>query len=234
MTELDLLILTIYVITVTYVLYQMIESLEAKTTIAYEKAEVDRQIEERGLKAVLDVKFKFDDRYSFDKPDRLAITVENKSEHSAIYVDWDRSTLSDIGKRSRRVIRLTPDRRLDDLFQPQMSSPITPGSSLSETLTTEDVLKREGVGDRLEPGEPLINITKLGDSVKASKASDADKKLYNEFMAGQAPLRFSLQLALRIRDLQRELGDDRFYSLTCPFAINKVPWQDALPFNPKK
>ncbi|RKH75992.1 hypothetical protein D7Y13_44515, partial [Corallococcus praedator] len=64
-TELDLLILTIYIITVIYVLYQMIDSLEAKTTIAFDRATVQQQLEERELQSLVDIKFSLASRYDY-------------------------------------------------------------------------------------------------------------------------------------------------------------------------
>lgn len=233
MTQLDLLILTIYVITVVYVLYQMIESLETKTVIKFDKATVDRQLEERDIQDLVDIKFKFEDRYDFKNPKTLAVTVQNKSDHSSIYVDWDLCTLSDYGGRSRRVVRITPNKRTEDLFQPQMSSTVTPGTSLSETITAEDLLKQNADG-ALEPSTPLVDIEKLEKSAQSPKATDAQKKMYGEFMEGLAPIPFTLQLALRIRSLTSDTGADFFHTIACPFAMSLLPWHDALPFNPKK
>jgi hypothetical protein len=74
MTELDLLILTIYVITVIYVLYQMVDSLEAKTTIAFDRGTVQQQLEERGIQGLVDIKFNLASRYDFSQPKTLAVT----------------------------------------------------------------------------------------------------------------------------------------------------------------
>jgi hypothetical protein len=207
MTNLDLLILTVYVIIVIYTLYQMIESLEAKTTIDFDRAAFERQLDEREIGNLVDISFALASRYDYTQPRTLSLSLKNKSNHAAIYVDWDRSTITDHTGRSRRVIRLTPDRRLEDLFQPQMHSTVTPGSSLSETVTAEDLLKPTSAGT-LEPVKPLVNAEK-------------------------APLRFALFIAMRITNLETDLGSDRFYTIACPFVMTKVPWQDALPFNPR-
>jgi hypothetical protein len=205
MTELDLLILTIYVLTVVYVLYQMIDSLEAKTTIQFDRAAFDRQLEERDLKGLLDIKFSLSDRYDYTQPKALSLTLLNQSHHAVIYVDWDRSSLTDHTGRSRRVIRLAPGR--EDLFQPQMSSTVTPGSSLNATVTAEDLLKPDEKGT-LVPTAAIVDAKK-------------------------APLQFALYLAFRISNLASDKGSDYFYTVACPFEMAPVPWQDALPFNPK-
>lgn len=207
MTELDLLILTIYVITVIYVLYQMIDSLEAKTTISFDRATVQAQLEEREIGSLVDIKFSLASRYDYTQPKTLSVTIQNKSKQAAIYVDWDRCAFTDNRGQARRVIRITPDRRLEDLFQPQMSSTVTPGSSLSATVTAEDLLK-PGANDTLEPKSPLVDPKK-------------------------APLNFAMYIALRISNLEVETGSDRFYTIACPFRMAPVPWHDALPFNPK-
>ena len=207
MTELDLLILTIYVITVIYVLYQMVDSLEAKTTIAFDRGTVQQQLEERGIQGLVDIKFNLASRYDFSQPKTLAVTVQNKSNNGAIYVDWDRCAFTDHLGRSRRVIRITPTRRVEDLFQPQMSSTVTPGSSLSATLTAEDLL-RVSPTNTLEPSAPIVDPKK-------------------------APLGFALYIAMRISNLAVETGSDRFYTVVCPFIMTPVPWHDALPFNPR-
>ncbi|NEQ27368.1 MAG: hypothetical protein F6K28_51870, partial [Microcoleus sp. SIO2G3] len=181
--------------------------LEAKTAISFDRATVQQQLEEQGIESLVDIKVKLASRYDYSQPKTLSVTVQNKSQNAAVYVDWDRCAFTDNRGQARRVIRITPDRRSEDLFQPQMSSTVTPGSSLSATVTAEDLL-RPGLGDTLEPKGPLVDPKK-------------------------APLNFALYIAMRISNLAVESGSDRFYTIACPFRMSPVPWHDALPFNPK-
>lgn len=226
LTDLDVLILAVYLISVSYVLYQAVQSLDDQITVRFNQESFNQQLQDRDLQDLLSVQFKFDNRYKFDQLKELAISVQAKSKDCPIYVDWDRCSLGDFDGRSRRVIRLTPDMQLD-LSQPQVFSPIAPGNTLKEKITVEDIL-RPKLGGGLEIGTPLIDINKL------SKGSEQQKRLFSNFMSHRISLHFSLRLALRILDVRDGIGGDRIHVLSCEFTVSKVPWTDALPFNPKK
>nr|WP_290227200.1 hypothetical protein [Trichocoleus desertorum] len=208
MNQFDLLILAIYIICVTYVINEAIKSLDARFTVRFESDDLKQQLQDQNLQDTIGVGFGLASRYT--KPDelqKLPIIISNRSSRYSIYVDWDHSSFTDFGGRSRRVIRLMPG-LTTDLFQPQVFSVIAPGKTLQEAVTAEDVLKREA--DAVKVGGPLVNLGSL--------KTAADKK------------EFSLRLVLRVFDPVGGGGGDRFHSLSCKFAARRLPWTDALPW----
>ncbi|MBD1867660.1 hypothetical protein H6F95_10195 [Cyanobacteria bacterium FACHB-471] len=230
MTELDLLILTVYIISVVYVLYQAINTLDDQTTFHFDRTTLDQTLDEKELRDLINLNFRFDDRYKFEEqPKKLSMSLENKSTDQSFEVNWDHSSLTDHEGRSRRVIRLTPDKRFN-LSEQQVPSVVPPGKTLKEEFTAEDILKMN-IDGSLETASPIIDLFGIE---KAGKKSDKMKKLYADFMERKADITFSLRLVVKMIDLSGEGRSDRSYVLPATFLIKKVPWSDALPFNPKK
>ncbi len=231
-SEFNLLVLTIYFLCVTYVLYQMVNSFDDEFTIKLVKGELDDQLDKNRLKDRLEVSFKFDPRYEINnektKLKDLAITVKNKSPHFPIYVDWDRSSMTDwFGDSARRIIRTVPGNPLD-LSQEQVYSVVSPERSMSAKIAAEDIQKREDGGKGLSVSKNLLDI-----SQPPSFAPDAKKKGYKDFMGREAPIFFTLDLSLR---LVEEEGPTSGYPthVRCKFQLNRLHWTAGLPWNPKK
>jgi hypothetical protein len=230
-SEFNLLVLTIYFLCVTYVLYQMVNSFNDEFTIKLVKGELDDQLDKNRLKDRLEVSFKFDPRYEINnektKLKDLAITVKNKSQHFPIYVDWDRSSMTDwFGDSARRIIRTVPGNPLD-LSQEQVYSVVSPERSMSAKIAAEDIQKREG-DKGLSVSKNLLDI-----SEPPVFAPDAKKKSYKAFMGGEEPIFFTLDLSLR---LVEEEGPTSGYPahVRCKFQLNRLHWTAGLPWNPKK
>ncbi|MBH8566080.1 hypothetical protein I8748_28645 [Nostoc sp. CENA67] len=227
----NLVVLTLYIIGVSFVFNRMVESIDDRIKFEFKKGSVDDQLKEQNLQDQIGVSFKFDNSHSLGNPDKelkeLSVSIENKSDNIAIYVDWDNSALIvDYSKQSYRVIRKSPD-VTRDLGVPQIFSVIAPKKTLSETVTAENVFKLE---DKIyKPSSPLINITALQKS---------QKKLYNDFMNQRAELTFSLQLVMRLSELRVGLTPGANVPpvciINCPFTVKKLPWTYALPWNKKK
>jgi hypothetical protein len=234
MTDLDLLILTVYIITVVYVLYQAINTLDDQTTVHFDRNELDQVLEEQDLKDLISLNFRFEDRYKFEEqPKKLSLSLENKSADKSFEVDWDHSSLTDFEGRSRRVIRLNPGKRFN-LSEPQILSIVPPGKTLKEDFTAEDTLKMN-IDGSLESASPIIDILKIeADSKKPTKRGEQMKQLYADFMEKRIDISFSLRLVVKMTAPLGEGKGDRPYVLPATFLIKKVPWSDALPFNPKK
>ncbi|HEY9618967.1 MAG TPA: hypothetical protein V6C78_01290 [Crinalium sp.] len=225
--QLDLIIVAIYLISVAYVLFQAINSVEDQTTISFNKGAVTKQIEEQNLQDVIDVNVKFDGKYKYDnQPKELAVTVENKSKTKAIEVDWDRSSII-TGGRARRIIRLSQDKRID-LFQRQVFSMATPGLSLQEKVTAEDLLKVNPDTGVFEVTGPIVDIAKMKKDAAGKKAGDKARTAYEDFASLKTTVKFAMRLVVRIYDLMGA-ESDRLHALTCDFEIKKVPWTDFLP-----
>jgi len=224
----NLIILTIYIIVVSYVFNRMVESIDDQVKFEFKKGVVDDQLKEQNLDDKIGVSFKFKSSYAIDDLKDLGLSIENKSENIAVYVDWDNSSLLvEHSKQSRRVIRKSPD-LTRDLAVPQSPSLIAPKKTLSETVTAEDVLQRQENGT-YSANKPLIDINGL---------QKGQKKLYNDFINRRKELDFSLQLVLRVSEVRVGLAPGVNFPpisiINCPFTVRKLPWTYALPWNKKK
>jgi hypothetical protein len=225
----NLVILTLYIIGVSYVFNRMVESIDEQIKFEFNKAVVDEQLKAQNLLEKVGISFKFKSSYPIDDLKDLSLSIENKSDNIAIYVDWDNTSLVvEHTKQSRRVIRKSPD-LTRDLAVPQSPSLIAPEKNLSETVTAEDVFERDVTTGTYSAKKPLINITGL---------SKSQKKLYKDFMSEKATLNFSLQLVLRISEVRVGLAPGvnvpPMCIINCPFTIKKLPWTYALPWKKKK
>lgn len=226
----NLVVLTLYIIGVSYTFNRMIESIDDKVKYEFKGAEYPEQPTEQDWKDQIGISFKLNSSYSLDDVKELQVTIENKSDNLAVYVDWENSTL-EYSKQSRRVIRLSPY-LTRDLAIPQTPSLITPKKSVTEKVTAEDVLEFDTVAGTYSAKKPLINISGL------KNGGPPQKKLYNDFMNRGQQLEFSLQLVLRISEMRVGIAPGMnippMYLINCPFTIKKLPWTYALPWNKKK
>jgi hypothetical protein len=230
----NLVVLTLYIIGVTYTFNRMVESIDDQVKFEFDKKDVDKQLEEKEIKDDVGIGFKFKPHYGFGDLTELSVTIENKSTKDiAIYVDWDNCSLVvEHTKQSRRVIRKSPD-VTRDLAVPQSPSLIAPTKTLSAAVTAEDVFERDAVAGTYTPKKPLVDISGLEKS-----PVPAMRKLYKNFVTRKQNLNFSLQLVLRRSDLRVGLvpgeNEPPMYIINCPFTIKKLPWTYALPWNKKR
>ncbi|MGI0485370.1 hypothetical protein ACN4EK_08035 [Pantanalinema rosaneae CENA516] len=229
----QLIIFTGYLLCIAFFLFWIIRAFNDEYTIRLDEALLKQQLENLSLQNILGVSFKFEKRYEFDKLKQLAISISNKSKSHSIYVDWDYCALTDFEGRSRRVTRLVPGSTLD-LFQEQAFSSIAPNTTLKETITAEDVLKRRDPDPKIPVALELEVVKVLVDikGLNHPKGPDANKKKYARFMQQKQELEFFLELALRLVGPVRTLGGDRVHIL-CRFVLTKLPWTAGLPWNPK-
>ncbi|MBD1932309.1 MULTISPECIES: hypothetical protein [Cyanophyceae] len=227
MDDRNLLLVTVYIICVTYVLYRMVKSLNiTQVTIQLNQELLNTQLEEQNLKDILEIQFKLKKRYLLEDLKELSISIKNKSQQDFIEIDWDRSTLTDFQGQSRRVIRITPTMQLD-LSERQVFRVIAAGNILTEKLTVEDVLKGDATNPTLKISAPLFDLSKL------RKGKDTQKKLYSDFMTRNRTLQFSLKLVLRVANTTIEVGRLVNHILSCEFIVSKVPWTESLSWKPK-
>ncbi|MGM3308687.1 hypothetical protein ACSQ6I_22385 [Anabaena sp. WFMT] len=230
----NLIVLTVYILGVYYTFNRMIESIDDMVMLNFEKGIVDQQLKEQNLQDQVGISFKTG-TYSLEKLKddlkEMSMSIDNKSESLAVYVDWDNSSwVVEHTKQSRRVIRKSPD-LIRDLAIPQVPTIIAPKKTISETITAEDVLQRDKETGTYKTGSPLINIVGLKDQKPF-------KGLYKDFMDGKKKVEFSLQLVLRISELRVGLAPGvnvpPISIINCPFTIEKLHWSYALPWNKKK
>lgn len=230
----NLIVLTVYILGVYYTFNRMIESIDDMVMLNFQKGIVDEQLKEQNLQDTVGISFKTSN-YGLDKIEtdlkELSMSIENKSESIAIYVDWDNSSfVVEHTQQSRRVIRKSPD-LTRDLAIPQVPTIIAPKKTISENVTAEDVFQRDKELGIYKPASPLINVA-------AIKNNDKQKKLYKDFLDGTKDLEFSLQLVLRISEMRVGIAPGinvpPVSIINCPFTITKLPWTYALPWNKKK
>ncbi|WP_414619857.1 hypothetical protein [Calothrix sp. CCY 0018] len=232
-TSPNLLVLTLYMIGVSYVLNLMVESIDEKIKFVYDKATVDKQLKELELDDKVSIAFKLSPSYDIDGLRDLLIILGNKSDHLAMYIDWDNCSFVVKHKNvSRRVIRKSPDMSRD-LAVPQSPSLVAPSQNLVEGITTEDVFGRDQETGIYEAKKALVNISGL-----KSSPVRAQRKLYKNFISRREQLECSLQLVLRFSELRVGLSPGEnvppMSIITCPFIIRKLPWTYALPWNQKR
>ncbi len=227
----NLLVLMVYILGIYYTFNRMIESIDDMVVLNFQKSAVEEQLKEQNLDDKIGISFG-SGTYSLEKLKdnlkELSISIDNKSEGLAVYVDWDNSSwVIEHSKKSRRVIRKSPDLSRD-LAIPQVPTIIAPKKTISESVTAEDILKRDKETGTYQPGEPLIDIV-------AMKDQKPFKGLYKDFMDGKKKVEFSFQLVLRISELRVGLAPGvnvpPISIINCPFTIEKLPWTYALPWN---
>lgn len=225
LTDRNLLIVTLYVITVAYILYRATNSVQDKVRIKLDAASLNKALEENNLKDTIGVNFRIPPELKLDELKALNIEIQNKSPSmDIIKILWDGSAITDLEGRSSRVIWVIPG--IANLFQPQAPSVIFSGQTLKETITTQDALK-PGSDGVLKPSSAMFDITKL----KNSRILDLKKK-YAYFMNRQENLEFSLRLALQVASTI-DLSANKSASLPCNFSVEKVSWLEAVSWRPR-
>jgi hypothetical protein len=250
----DLIILVVYIICMTYVISQAIFSLDNQTKLTNDAKFLEEQLEaktlgDKKLKDLISIFFKFDDRYESDKqPKTLMMTIENKSKDYYIYIDWDSSSITSYDPNfSRRVIRVAPDKRITDLALPQVFSAIPPTLKLPTSITSESAFKLNAESNILELITPIIDLEALEKASKVFKTPQYIKDINFNFKERRKPIECDLRLMLRMTDLLHEDGKEHYQQvtptygnehyqtmLTCRLTLTKMFWVDQIPWNPKR
>jgi len=206
----DLLILVTYGVMAYRIIVRAIAMIDQQATITVNQAALNQELSTRELDQSVQFGFAFSNPYSISASLRvLAISITNTSA-APFYIDWDRSSLTDIKGRSRRVIRLTVDKD-PDLIRPQVLSVIPPGQVLQEVITAEDVLSPSADGSALEPVGSIISV--------AGAMEDAPLVFY-----------LCIQLVTQQPIADDVRGGEQQYLIPCAFQIFKSPWTKALPW----
>ncbi|MCY6491323.1 hypothetical protein [Leptolyngbya sp. GGD] len=225
MTELDFVLLTVYFLCVTYVLYQIVNSFNDEVMVWLDEDDLKQQLADQNLTDAVGVSFKFNSRYEYHNLEKLQIRINNKTKDRALYVDWDYCVLTEqYDKRSRRVTRSVPGDSTD-LFQRQVFSVIAPGKTLFEDIFAEDMMARKD--STIKASKTLIDFSEPN-----KKAPEAKKKLYKNFVNSKEPFQFDLDLVLRFIGFGTSPTGDRI-RLVCRFNVRKLDWTAGLPWNPK-
>lgn len=131
----DLLIVTVYLIIVSYVFYQAYKSLEGKVVIVPDLDDINRQLEEQRIKNLIDIKFKFAPSYNLAEFTKIPVVIQNKSEDDNILIDWDDCSITDFDKVTGRAIRIAPG--IKDIPQNQAPITIVPNQKVEENLSDD-------------------------------------------------------------------------------------------------
>ena len=242
MNQTDLIILTIYLISIYYVLRQAWESIPIVSTavIKHEGNVYDYET----LKDFIDVKFKIDGAYPFTKqPTQLPTTISNKSSTATITIDWEKGSLRNFQGGDRRLVRIVDGMQQGDQSQVQASSNISPKRNLTVTLTAEELLEANAETNMLSATRPIVDIPKLQQDRAAKPKDKADaeriqklKQTYSNFIGMKEPLKFSLRFPLQITNIVEGSKKDFWGFVDCNFSIShaRTTRLDQLPWNPKK
>ncbi len=226
MTEIDLLVLVVYFLWVTSVLYQALSSLEEQVVLQLNREFLARQLQNYELGDRIEIKFKLKKSYQLNKLHDLELEIKNKSDRQTLYLDWDASSLTDLKKRSQRIIRLTPGSSFE-ILHAQVSSAIAPTETFAEKFTAESALERDAEAKTLHATRPLFDLSKF-------KKDKKTRKIYEDFVRGKQFLEFAVHLMVRLVDPETALQNARPYCLSCHFTIQKLPWTIAIPIGKLK
>ena len=233
-TSPSLLVLTLYIIGVSYVFNLMVESIDEQIKFIFDPEKtVKQQLEEQELDDKISIAFKLKPSFAIDGLNELILILTNQSENIAVYIDWDNSSFVVKHKNvSRRVIRKSPD-LTRDIAVPQSPSLVAPSQKIVTGITTEDVFARDKETGVYQAKKPLVDILGL----KGSPLR-AQRKLYKKFISRREQLECSLQLVLRFSEVRVGLVPGQnippMSIINCPFIIRKLPWTYALPWNKKR
>jgi hypothetical protein len=135
----NLLVLTVYLIIVAYVFYKAYQSLENKVTLELDTSFLNEELEENGLKDLVEIDFKkLRPSYQLDELKTLKIGIKNKSpEESAITirVNWDESSITNYEGNVSRLVRVT--KGLAEIPQKQVPSIIVANQKIEEDLSDD-------------------------------------------------------------------------------------------------
>jgi hypothetical protein len=229
----NLIVMTFYIIGISYTLNLMIDSIDEKINFTLQKEIVDQQLKDQNIQDDVGISFKVAPAQGISDVKELLMFVENKSGNLALYVDWDNSSIViEHSKQSYRVIRKSPD-ITRDLAVPQSPSLVAPKKTLTTTITSENTFERDKEAGTYVTKKPIVDIAGLEKNpVKANRI------LFKKFMNEEATLEFSLQLVLRISEVRvgLEPGSNKppMCIVNCPFKIRKLPWTYALPWNKRR
>jgi hypothetical protein len=224
MTNFDLFLLTIYFLCVTYVLFQIINSFNDEFIVIEDKDGLKKYLEDMKLDDRVEISFGFDKRYEFGKLKTFGVNVKNKSNEFPLYVDWNCSSITDLGTKARRLTRVVSGDSLD-LSGDQALSPVSPGTTLKEKVAAEDTLKRKGDNGPMEVSGPLLDLS------KPKKPGD-DLNRYMAFISLEDTLKFSMNLMLRVVS-EGTPSTGYGIPIKCDFTLKKLHWTAGLPWNPK-
>ncbi|MGG6296884.1 hypothetical protein ACQ4M4_21015 [Leptolyngbya sp. AN02str] len=214
MAPLDVVIVMVYLFTLIYVGYRAYNNLEDQAAVIFDQASLKAQLQEQGLQNAIAIRIPFRPRYQFETIPDLSLTVVNSSPY-AMYVDWDRCSLTNFSGRSRRVVRITPTMNLD-LSRPQIFSVIAPGKMLTERVVAEDMLRRNADGT-LQVAAPLVDLSPA------------------RSLPEEAQLEFAFRLVFRVADTNQALDEETdMYAVLCRFIVKRVPWDAGYPWKQKK
>lgn len=246
----DIIVLAVYIISVVYIFFRAIKSLEGKVVIEFQREKLQKKLVAQDLKDFIGIEFKIAEKESkppekeskppekeskppskkkkksdkksgpsdkeicaIEKFIELGITIKNQLSENSIYIYWDKSVLTDINSRSRRVLRWPQSSTLD-VLQVQVPSVIMPQRNLNETLVPETSLTRTGDSLVLQPTKPLIDVGTF------KKASDKRHE-------------FTLKLDISVATPADPAPVHRRYTLPCEFSVRKLTWQDVIPWKLK-
>jgi hypothetical protein len=157
MDSTNLLILTAYLIIVALVFNQAYKTLEDKFVVKFDEDALQKELEQKELKEVLEVKFKLSDSYAAGDLKNLSPSIKNIAKECTIFVDWDQCSLRGVDEGTRRVIRVVSD-DMEEVPQSQAKTIIRPGETFEAKVSDEKL------------NDPLFKADKLKKAVGQPEA----------------------------------------------------------------
>ena len=210
----EFLILILYGWILWYVYQSIVEELDQLTAIKMNQGQLAEQLENLGLSGQLMMQCGFSRTPLAEEMRTFTLIIQNAlPEGHYLYLDWQRSTFRTFGNEVKRLFRIPQGQNLD-LFEGQSVSIVAPGETLVEIVTLENCLAFDKEGGYAVV-KPIFSIPEL-------KAARGRGLQFGVNIFFQEPARPELQKS------------ERFYAITCPFNVVKLPWQNAVYWKPKR
>ncbi|AFY39053.1 hypothetical protein Lepto7376_2796 [[Leptolyngbya] sp. PCC 7376] len=210
----EFLILILYAWILWYVYQSIVEELDQLTAIKMNQGQLTEQLQQLGLEGQLMIQCGFSRTPLAEEMRTFTLIVVNGlPEGNYLYLDWQRSTFRTFKNEVKRLFRIPQGQNLD-LFEGQSISIVAPGETLVEIVTLENCLMFDK-----EAGysivKPIFSIPELK-------------------MARGKGLQFGVNIFFQEPARPEYEKIERFYAITCPFNVVKLPWQNAVYWKPKR
>ncbi|MCA1993025.1 MAG: hypothetical protein LDL41_13460 [Coleofasciculus sp. S288] len=159
----DLLILTVYLLCVSYVIYKALQSLKDLVTFRADYESINQQLADQNLQDIVEVSFKFKDNYRLDDLKTLKTAIKNKSRDEIVTIDWNQCYIINFNQVAERAIRLISG--MKEPPQSQVMTIIRPGQGIDEDISNEAFL------------DPLINPKELAKAIEPEEGSQFSLRL---------------------------------------------------------
>lgn len=152
----------------------------------------------------------------------LTVDVNNLTDESQVYIDWDKSSISPSNPRMQRVVR-TGIPMGSNLSRAQVLSVVNPGASFVTNITGEGCLGVDSENRTLEAKTSLVDM--------GSIIAELSEGMGTADFGQEVIPAYSLRLMIGIRNISDQQDHNTAY-LLLPFKFLAVLLPDEIAFPP--